>query len=48
MQHVQHVDLGLLTTLDALLQEGSVTRAARRVGLSTPAVSHALARIREK
>ncbi|MFO0692003.1 MAG: LysR family transcriptional regulator [Polyangiales bacterium] len=41
-------DLGLLVTLDALLQEGSVTAAARRVGLSTPAMSHALARIREK
>lgn len=34
--------------LDALLQEGSVTGAARRVGLSTPAMSHALARIRER
>jgi DNA-binding transcriptional LysR family regulator len=41
-------DLGLLATLDALLQEVSVTRAARRVGLSTPAMSHALARIRER
>lgn len=39
-------DLGLLVALDALLQEGSVTLAARRVGLSTPAMSHALARIR--
>jgi DNA-binding transcriptional LysR family regulator len=39
-------DLGLLVSLDALLQEGSVTGAARRVGLSTPAMSHALARIR--
>src|SRR5262249_17459457 len=39
-------DLALLVTLDALLQEGSVTGAARRVGLSTPAMSHALARIR--
>lgn len=45
---MHHVDLGLLTTLDALLQEGSVTLAARRIGLSTPAVSHALARLREK
>jgi DNA-binding transcriptional LysR family regulator len=41
-------DLGLLVSLDALLQEGSVTGAARRVGLSTPAMSHALARIRER
>jgi DNA-binding transcriptional LysR family regulator len=41
-------DLALLATLDALLQEESVSRAARRVGLSTPAMSHALARIRER
>ncbi|MFZ5441158.1 MAG: LysR family transcriptional regulator [Myxococcota bacterium] len=40
------LDLNLLETLDALLQELSVTRAARRVGLSTPAMSHALARLR--
>lgn len=41
-------DFALLLTLDALLQEGSVTGAARRLGLSTPAVSHALARVRER
>ncbi|MCB9545285.1 MAG: LysR family transcriptional regulator [Myxococcales bacterium] len=41
-------DLTALATLDALLQEVSVTRAARRLGLSTPAVSHALARLRER
>lgn len=41
-------ELGLLVPLDALLQEGSVTGAARRVGLSTPAMSHALARIRAR
>jgi DNA-binding transcriptional LysR family regulator len=40
--------LGLLVSLDALLQEGSVTQAARRVGLSTAAMSHTLARIRER
>lgn len=40
--------MSLLVSLDALLQEGSVTRAARRIGLSTPAMSHALARIRER
>jgi len=40
-------DLSLLLTLDALLQEANVTLAARRLGLSTPATSHALARIRE-
>lgn len=41
-------DLSLLYALDALLQEGSVSRAARRIGLSTPAMSHALARAREQ
>jgi DNA-binding transcriptional LysR family regulator len=45
---MEPTDLSLLATLDALLQEGSVTGAARRVGLSTPAMSHALARIRER
>ncbi|MCX5744678.1 MAG: LysR family transcriptional regulator [Proteobacteria bacterium] len=45
---MEAADLGLLVSLDALLQEGSVTGAARRVGLSTPAMSHALARIRER
>lgn len=45
---MEQLDLGSLATLDALLQEGSVTGAARRVGLSTPAMSHALARIRER
>nr|MDQ3034011.1 LysR family transcriptional regulator [Myxococcota bacterium] len=41
------VDLNLLVALDALLEERSVTRAARRLGLSQPAASHALARLRE-
>jgi dCTP deaminase len=41
-------DLNLLVSFDALLQEGSMTRAARRVGLSTLAMSHALARIRTR
>jgi DNA-binding transcriptional LysR family regulator len=41
-------DLNLLIALDALLQEHSVSRAAARVGLSTPAMSHALARLRDQ
>lgn len=45
---MESADLNLLVSLDALLQEGSVTGAARRVGLSTPAMSHALARLRER
>lgn len=40
-------DLGLLAALDALLATGSVTRAAERMHLSTPAMSHTLARIRD-
>lgn len=40
-------DLNLLKVLDALLIEGSTTRAATRVGLSQPAVSAALGRLRE-
>ncbi len=40
-------DLNLLTALDALLATGSVTLAAQRMHLSTPAMSHTLARIRE-
>lgn len=40
-------DLNLLVALDALLATGSVTAAAERLHLSTPAMSHALARIRE-
>ncbi len=48
MHAVEPSDIGLLATLDALLQEGSVTGAAKRMGLSTPAMSHALARVRER
>ncbi|HYV88123.1 MAG TPA: LysR family transcriptional regulator [Candidatus Polarisedimenticolia bacterium] len=40
-------DLNLLTTLDVLLAEGSVARAARRLQLSPSAMSRALARLRE-
>lgn len=41
-------DLSLLLALDAMLQEVNVTLAARRLGLSTPAASHALSRIRAR
>ncbi|HMI93987.1 MAG TPA: LysR family transcriptional regulator [Polyangiales bacterium] len=41
------LDLNLLVALDALLHEESVTLAGRRIGLSQPAMSHALARLRE-
>lgn len=40
------IDLNLMVSLDALLQERSVTRAAQRLGLSQPTLSAALARLR--
>jgi len=40
------VDLNLLIILQALLEEGNVTRAGQRVGMPQPAVSTALARLR--
>ena len=41
------IDLNLLVALDALIAEAHVGRAARRIGRSQPAVSHALTRLRE-
>jgi LysR family transcriptional regulator, mexEF-oprN operon transcriptional activator len=41
------LDLNLLKTFDVLSQERSVTRAAERLHLGQPAVSHALGRLRE-
>lgn len=45
--NIKTLDLNLLKALDALLDEKSVTRAARQLGLSQPAVSGILARLRE-
>jgi DNA-binding transcriptional LysR family regulator len=42
-----HLDLNLLITLDVLLAEGSVARAAERLDLSPSAMSRALSRLRE-
>ncbi|MCU0093360.1 LysR family transcriptional regulator [Pseudomonas koreensis] len=44
---LRRIDLNLLVILDALLGEQHVTRAAERLHLSQPAVSHALARLRD-
>jgi DNA-binding transcriptional LysR family regulator len=44
---LRRLDLNLLVTLDALLNENNVTRAAARLHLSQPAVSAQLARLRE-
>ena len=43
----RNLDLGLLVTLEALLAERNVTRAAQRLNLSQPALSARLARLRE-
>jgi DNA-binding transcriptional LysR family regulator len=47
LDRLASVDLNLLVPLLALLEERSVTRAAARVGLSQPAMSHALGRLRK-
>lgn len=44
--NLRSVDLNLLVALDALLSERHVTRASERVGLSQPAMSNALNRLR--
>jgi DNA-binding transcriptional LysR family regulator len=40
------IDLNLLVVFDAIMRERSVTRAGLRLGLSQPAMSHALTRLR--
>src|ERR1700674_95948 len=44
---IRAVDLNLLKAFDALNSERAVTRAASRIGLSQPAMSHALSRLRD-
>ena len=41
------LDLNLLAIFDAVMSEGSLTKAGRRLGMTQSAVSHALARLRE-
>src|SRR5271169_1893143 len=43
---IRAVDLNLLKAFDALMAERAVTAAAGRIGLSQPAMSHALSRLR--
>ncbi|GAA3732899.1 LysR family transcriptional regulator [Spinactinospora alkalitolerans] len=43
---LESLDLNLLTALHALLEERNVTRAGERIGLSQPAMSGSLARLR--
>ncbi len=46
--NIRGLNLNLLPVLDALLAERHVSRAARRLGLSQPAVSNALAQLRAR
>src|SRR5580693_4914772 len=47
LMNLNSLDLNLLIALDALLKEANVSRAAMRIGLSQPALSHALQRLRD-
>ena len=44
--NIAAVDLNLLKAFEALLRERSVTRAAISIGVSQPALSHSLSRLR--
>jgi DNA-binding transcriptional LysR family regulator len=45
--HISRVDLNLFVVLDAIFSEGGITKASHKLHLTQPAVSHALARLRE-
>src|ERR1700736_677224 len=47
MNNIRNIDLNLLVTLEALLTERNVTRAARRLHLSQPSVSVQLRKLRQ-
>jgi DNA-binding transcriptional LysR family regulator len=44
--HISRVDLNLFVVLDAICSEGNITRAAKSLNLTQPALSHALSRLR--
>lgn len=45
--NVRDLDLNLLKVFDAILREESLTRAAKSMNLSQPAISHSLAKLRD-
>jgi DNA-binding transcriptional LysR family regulator len=45
--NIERVDLNLLVYLDVLLREASVTRAAQQLGITQPAMSNGLKRLRD-
>jgi len=44
--NLRSVDLNLLAIFDAIITEGNLTRASERIGMSQPAMSNALSRLR--
>ena len=46
MQNIDTLDLRLLQVFDAVIQERSISRAAKRLNLAQPTVSNALGRLR--
>lgn len=48
MKNIRNIDLNLLVVFGALCAEKNATKAAKRLGLSQPAISHALSRLREQ
>ena len=44
--NLRKIDLNLLTVFDAVMREGNFTRAAQNIGMSQPAVSDAVSRLR--
>jgi DNA-binding transcriptional LysR family regulator len=44
--NLSRIDLNLLVVLETIVAEGGVSRAAERLNLTQPAVSHALGRLR--
>jgi DNA-binding transcriptional LysR family regulator len=47
MANISRVDLNLLVVFEAIYAQGSITRASETLHLTQPALSHALARLRE-
>jgi DNA-binding transcriptional LysR family regulator len=45
--NLRNLDLNLLTVFDAVISEGNLTRAAVKLGMSQPAISNALSRLRK-
>lgn len=45
--NLRSIDLNLLTVFQAIYDEGQITKAGRSLGLTQPAVSHALGRLRQ-